>query len=122
MITHRASAGNGQAKPTVTMRPGEIQLWRLVNATVKAVTTLTGFVPVPGATPPEVWQIAQDGVQFSFDNYDRQPILKFLDTGAPRPACFAPGNRMDLLVKAPMTPGTFVFRLTDRPTRPSDER
>lgn len=99
---------NGQLHPTVTMQPGEVQLWRMINATIKHVTTVLAF-----DSGPEIRQIAQDGVQFSADNYAAQPILNFQGTGKSRPASFAPGNRMDILVKAPMSPGTFVFKLGD---------
>lgn len=104
---------NGQTAPSITMRPGEIQLWRMINATIKAVTTVVGFVSASGAKLPENRQTAQDGVQFSRDNFIAQPILNFMGTGKPRPASFAPGNRMDILVKAPPTPGVFTFQLLD---------
>jgi FtsP/CotA-like multicopper oxidase with cupredoxin domain len=91
---------NGQLKPTITMRKGEIQLWRLVNATVKAVTTLQPFDQKQGKAP-EVQQTAQDGVQFHYVNYKKQPLLGSLLSAAARPNFFAPGNRIDILVKAP---------------------
>jgi FtsP/CotA-like multicopper oxidase with cupredoxin domain len=108
---------NGQREPTITMRPGEIQFWRMVNATIKAVTTVVGFEPSGGW---EIRQIAQDGVQFSYENYVAQPIQMFSSTGRWRPYSFAPGNRMDLLVKAPSTEGTFVFKLNDTTSGPSE--
>jgi FtsP/CotA-like multicopper oxidase with cupredoxin domain len=105
---------NGQLNPTITMRPGEIQLWRMVNATIKDVMTVTGFQPpAPGAHLPEVQQTAQDGVQFKWDNFAEQPILNFLKSGKARPNSFAPGNRMDILVKAPTMPGLYPFILTE---------
>jgi FtsP/CotA-like multicopper oxidase with cupredoxin domain len=105
---------NGQLKPTITMRPGEIQLWRLVNATIKDVMTVTRFVAATAGAPlPDVRQTAQDGVQFKWDNFVEQPILNFRKSGKARPSSFAPGNRMDFLVKAPITPGVYPFILTD---------
>jgi len=85
----------------------------LVNATIKAVTTVEGFFALSGGDPIDYRQTAQDGVQFSFENFVAQPIMKFANTGKPRRASFAPGNRMDLLVKAPATPGLHQFRLND---------
>jgi FtsP/CotA-like multicopper oxidase with cupredoxin domain len=104
---------NGQLNPTITMQPGEIQLWRLVNATIKSVATMDGFSPTSSATLPEYRQTAQDGVQFSPENFVEQPILNFQGTGKARPNSFAPGNRIDFLVKAPATPGTYPFKVGD---------
>lgn len=109
---------NGQANPTITMRPGEIQLWRFVNASVRAVTTLRGFTPISapsGAAGPEIRQTAQDGVQFSRTNYVAQPRLRFdlPPTDASRANSFAAGNRVDLLVKAPSVAGTWQFSVDD---------
>jgi FtsP/CotA-like multicopper oxidase with cupredoxin domain len=102
---------NGQANPTISMKPGEVQLWRFVNATVQSVAKILGFEKTGNAVP-EFRQIAQDGVQFRWENFDKQDAL-------PRARgyrTFAPGNRMDLLVKAPNLPtGTsslsFPFRI-----------
>lgn len=79
---------NGVRQPQVTMRPGEVQLWRIVNgAGINAA-----FFQAPKGLQ---WrQIAQDGVQFANQNYlasENQAIY------------VAPGNRIDLLVKAPDT-------------------
>jgi len=104
---------NGQLKPTITMRPGEIQLWRLVNASIRAVTSVTGFVPKDGKKP-EIRQVAQDGVQFRYENYNERLLLEPSSAGAPpRANTFAPGNRMDILVKAPDEGGPYEFILTD---------
>jgi FtsP/CotA-like multicopper oxidase with cupredoxin domain len=111
---------NGQLSPTITMRPGEIQLWRLVNASVRAVTTLVGFGSDSGV--PQIRQIAQDGVQFRFENFDTQPLIGELRrTGAPPFNTFAPGNRVDILVKAPdQAPPTqskpYKFKVIDTTT------
>jgi FtsP/CotA-like multicopper oxidase with cupredoxin domain len=69
------------------MRPGEVQLWRIVNASPVDGFYLTGL--------PEgfAWQqTAQDGVQFDAYNFT---------TRARRPVYVAAGNRIDLLVSAP---------------------
>lgn len=97
---------NGKLKPTITMRPGEVQLWRLINA-----TSGNG----PGVLQPSLFQTqgfifvqtAQDGVQFSPANYAAQPFLRRL---VPNGLTLAAGNRADLLVQAPMTTGTAAFR------------
>ena len=51
---------NGRLQPAVTMRPGEVQLWRIVNTSGRAGVYFAG--------PPAGFQwrqIAQDGVQFN---------------------------------------------------------
>ncbi|MER9107502.1 multicopper oxidase domain-containing protein [Mesorhizobium sp. M0848] len=91
---------NGQATPTISMRPGEVQLWRLVNGSVDAVCKITDFRPRDETTsaPLPAWkQTAQDGVQFDPKTYATRPLQ---DTFYPL-RNFAPGNRVDLLVQAP---------------------
>ena len=79
---------NGLRQPQVTMRPGEAQLWRIVNGSGRSAI----FFQAPKGLQ---WrQIAQDGVQFANQNYiasENQSIY------------VAPGNRIDLLVKGPDT-------------------
>ncbi len=103
---------NGQQTPTIKMKPGEIQLFRIVNATVGSVGGGAG----PGTIGPDLFttktfafrQIAQDGVQFSWNNYVAQPYLSGkippLSGTAPGLRLLA-GNRADVLVKAPTTAG-----------------
>ncbi|HEV3050668.1 MAG TPA: multicopper oxidase domain-containing protein [Longimicrobium sp.] len=114
---------NGQKNPAISMQPGEVQLWRLVNASVRSVTTLLGFIPVAGApapaSNPEMRQIAQDGVQFRYENYRDQPRLPGAIRHAARANAFAAGNRIDLLVKAPAA-GSWVFRVSDINDAPRD--
>jgi FtsP/CotA-like multicopper oxidase with cupredoxin domain len=49
----------------------------------------------------QIKQIAQDGVQFRWENFDAQP---FLSNAAPGGLTIAAGNRADLLVIAPSAP------------------
>src|SRR5262245_32487629 len=93
---------NGQSTPVVQMNPGEMQLWRIINACYS--------MPVPLDKPDKLkWvQTAQDGVQFDPQNYDRDVT----DASFPVPArptapfgSLTSGNRIDLLVQAPTTPG-----------------
>lgn len=104
---------NGQASPIVTMQPGEIQRWRFVGATMQASAQLNiGFEEIDGQTSPEVRQIAMDGVQFAPENYECQTMLRGPDCVNTDPANIDdfnlnPGNRIDLLVKAPTKPGVY---------------
>jgi len=94
---------NGLATPKITMKPGEIQRWRFVGGTTQGATKLEfGF----DSRIKEVRQIAQDGVQFAWQNYCDQPLA----VRGPKNITFqlAPGNRADFLVKAPMQAGTYA--------------
>lgn len=81
---------NGQLKPVVTMQPGQVQMWRMVNTSGRAAALFNA--PAAGL---EWRQLAQDGVQFNEFNYGNHHNKTFL---------IAPGNRVDLLVKAPSCP------------------
>jgi FtsP/CotA-like multicopper oxidase with cupredoxin domain len=81
---------NGRIQPVVKMYPGEIQMWRIVNSSGRAGTFFVG----PPAGGFEWRQLAQDGVQFDDGNYtagwNKNASILLM-----------PGNRADLLVKAP---------------------
>ena len=94
---------NGQVNPTVTMRPGEIQRWRFINATLNSLSQINIQFPA-NAT---VKQIAMDGVRFAPENYLRQPLF---DPANPSQFSIAPGNRADFLVQAPAEPGEHPVR------------
>lgn len=106
---------NGQGNPIVKMRPGEVQRWRFVGATMQASAALRiGFPDSAGQAAPRVRQIAMDGVQLSPQNYGCQPFLNQPDcTPTPDTTPFdeltafnlSPGNRVDVLIQAPATPG-----------------
>ncbi len=83
---------NGQMKPVVSMQPGEVQMWRMVNTSGRA----SAFFEAPTGPRGLEWkQLAQDGVQFNSVNYGKSHNNTFL---------MSPGNRVDLLVKAPSCP------------------
>jgi FtsP/CotA-like multicopper oxidase with cupredoxin domain len=105
---------NGQANPVVVMRPGEVQRWRFVGATMQASAQLSiGFEEEANGSKvdPIVRQIAMDGVQFAPENYQCQTLLRGPDcviTGTEKLDDFTlnPGNRIDVLIKAPLEEGT----------------
>ncbi len=83
---------NGRPQPTVSMQSGEVQMWRIVDSASRSGAYFVG--------PPQgfEWkQLAQDGVQFSPENYWNNQNQPFL---------MSAGNRVDLLVKAPINTGT----------------
>jgi FtsP/CotA-like multicopper oxidase with cupredoxin domain len=95
---------NGRRQPVIEMRPGQVQLWRIVNGSGRSglyFPSQTGFQWV---------QIAQDGVQFHLANY-RPPK----DKNAGAPFMMAAGNRADLLVRIPkdLAPGDYPVQFVD---------
>lgn len=100
---------NGQVSPRITVKPGEIQRWRIVNATMSSQAMLN----IKLDPRLILKQTAMDGVTFSRTNYLCQPLANF-DPSNP-PAAFpcnfgtkisqitlAPGNRVDFLVQMPL--------------------
>ena len=101
---------NGKLTPTITMRPGEVQLWRFVNATEGNGTGVIGNANDLFKTAGFTFrQTAQDGVQFSPANYVSQPFLTGKAPDGPF-LTLAGGNRADLLVQAPTTAGVVAFK------------
>lgn len=93
---------NGQPSPVIEMYPGEIRRLRFVAATIQADGAVTIDFNGPTNHPVDVMQISMDGVQFAPENYERQPLVD-----ANKEFDLAPGNRADLLVKAPTALGTY---------------
>jgi FtsP/CotA-like multicopper oxidase with cupredoxin domain len=93
-------AVNGRISPIAHMQLGEVQLWRIVNTSARNAAY---FMAPEGFN----WlQVAQDGVQFPESRYQsvRNPANPTKRLYQNRPFYLAPGNRVDLLVQAPMTP------------------
>ncbi len=118
---------NGRRQPVISMRPGQVQLWRIVNGAPRNFLQFLNFVPQPGTTPcsdtgtPCVdWrQTAQDGVQFHPDNYDKigRKNTQFN---------MAAANRVDLLVRAPEKEGSYALNVREsviaNPTTANQDR
>lgn len=75
---------NGVLRPRMTIRPGEIQRWRILNAAAHRLLNLT-LEDTEGRRIP-LHQIAQDGINFGV-SLERETIL------------MAPGNRIEILVR-----------------------
>lgn len=76
---------NGRTDPVISMKPGEVQMWRILNSSSRAGAL---FLPPTGLN----WKVlAIDGVQLYTDNYAKSSNKQFL---------LAAGNRIDLLVQA----------------------
>lgn len=88
-------AGGGIIDPTITMRPGEVQRWRVINA--QAIGNSFAYLRT-SVTGLEIYQIAFDGLTLHRRNRvdqgnDDEPWLN--------PAALAPGNRTDFIVRVP---------------------
>jgi FtsP/CotA-like multicopper oxidase with cupredoxin domain len=95
-------AVNGQLTPTITMRPGQVQLWRMINASVAGSVTIS-FTRSTGTGDNITFrQTAQDGVQLAWANYS--------NANNGQPIKLAPANRADVLVQAPLQSGTFTIK------------
>jgi FtsP/CotA-like multicopper oxidase with cupredoxin domain/peroxiredoxin len=89
---------NGQLTPIITMRPGEIQRWRMIHAGLKSSI----YVHLE---EHQLTEIAYDGI----------PLKRM------RPTTYSelnPGYRVDVLVKASLTPGTYcIYNEVSDPAR-----
>ena len=88
--------GGGEVDPTITMRPGEVQRWRVINALGNA----TDYSMITANLPElEMFLIAYDG--FTLDS--RVPVDED-NTDAPwlNASVLASGNRADFIVRAPL--------------------
>lgn len=82
---------NGQLAPVIVMAPGEVQRWRLING-----------------THDQMLDIALDWARTVLLCRDGNPLPKAEELAAP--LRLVPGNRADLLVKAPLRPGRYPVR------------
>jgi len=99
---------NGRTNPVISMKPGEVQMWRILNASGRAGAL---FLEPPAGLN---WKIlARDGVQLYTDNYAASSNQQFL---------LASGNRIDLLVQAQCaTAGGCTYPLlVENTVNPSD--
>lgn len=79
---------NGRLQPTITMKPGEVQWWRIANSSSRS-----GLIFTPPANGLRWRQLAIDGVQFASERYAESENKQFV---------LASGGRVDLLVMAPL--------------------
>lgn len=112
---------NGQINPTIDMQYGEIQRWRFINATADQFFYLKVTGP-RGTTAdvPELYAIAVDGVPLTnseqgikvpfklgtpYFQFPMGTASTFKNAVMNEIAVLAPGQRLDLLVQMPVTPG-----------------
>jgi FtsP/CotA-like multicopper oxidase with cupredoxin domain len=96
---------NGAVRPVVTMRPGQVVLWRMLNACQQIAVEIAGIANC-------AWkQTARDGIQYHWNNFSAE--------GNRNPnVMLNPGNRADLLVQAPSTPGVYNVNVNLIPSVP----
>jgi FtsP/CotA-like multicopper oxidase with cupredoxin domain len=102
---------NGVANPTLTMQPGEVQRWRLLNASDGDNLQLA---LVPQANPSDYTHglglnvVALDGITLP-----RTYALAAAVNGLPNPLVIGPAQRADVMVKAPSAPGVYLLQALD---------
>lgn len=92
---------NGIREPTIKMRPGEVQRWRFIQAGQQD----NMFIELEGHS---FQQIARDGIPLSRVNLSPPPTSQ-QSIDKPDAMIMAPGQRIDVLVKAGK-PGTYALR------------
>jgi FtsP/CotA-like multicopper oxidase with cupredoxin domain len=98
---------NGQDYPTIYMAPGEMQRWRIVNENVTSNTKTLEFNFHDREGPePVMVEVARDGVSFD-------PANLVVDTDST--LLMAAGNRLDVIVMAPPSPGEHLLRVRHNP-------
>ena len=98
---------NGRLNPLVEMKPNQVQLWRIINGAARTFVQFDHFTSHGLGSQTIAWrQIAQDGIQFAFANYQHVGTVnnKFQ---------LAAANRADLLVKAPAKEGDYALQVVE---------
>jgi FtsP/CotA-like multicopper oxidase with cupredoxin domain len=96
---------NGQYNPTITIRPGETQVWTFASIGRNGNFNL-GITDRNGQNP---WS----ATILSYEGYGKDLFPKRITTGLPSPYTFNgptvldPGARITMAVTAPKTPGTY---------------
>jgi FtsP/CotA-like multicopper oxidase with cupredoxin domain len=96
---------NGVTNPTLHMRPGEVQRWRLLNATEGDNLLLTLASKDPAKPGLGLNVVAMDGITVENTHH--------LEPGDP--LVMGPAQRMDVMVKA-RRPGTYLLETLDPAT------
>lgn len=98
---------NGQLNPTMTMKPGETQIWT-VGATVRNGSFNLGITDIDGKNPWQSTVLSYDGNDTSTSPLKYTQVLP---TGYVKDGIMAldPGARITFAVTAPTTPGTYYL-------------
>ena len=93
---------NGIANPTLHMQPGEVQRWRLLNATTGDNLQIVLVSKEEG----------QEGLGLNVVAMDAITVPKTYHLNPGDPLVIGPGQRVDVMVKAGK-PGTYLFQTRD---------
>lgn len=124
-ITNNELSVNGQFQPSITMSINEAQLWRVINGSIGNVLPMC-LVPIgdkndkAATATPAAYVLAADGVPIRNFNAEKQDLPVLLANPVVSPTdgkgilnnellFLAAGQRLDLMVKAPSTPGTYAL-------------
>jgi FtsP/CotA-like multicopper oxidase with cupredoxin domain len=102
---------NGVANPTLRMQPGEVQRWRLLNGTDGDNFQLVLASNVTGGRGIGLNVVALDAITLPKTYHLAAP----LNSSPPvyDPLVLGPGQRADVMVKAPSRPGTYLLQTVD---------
>jgi FtsP/CotA-like multicopper oxidase with cupredoxin domain len=121
-VVNNAVSVNGQFQPSISMRTNEAQLWRVINGTIGNVVPMC-LLPINGTTAPSpaAYVLATDGVPLQNPTASANDLpVRIGNTPVINPVSgndilnnellyMAPGQRLDLMVKAPAKPGTYAL-------------
>lgn len=124
-VTNSELSVNGQFQPAITMSTNEAQLWQVINDSIGNVVPMC-LVPIGGSNDktltatPAAYVLAADGVPIQNPNAEKLDLPVLLTNPAASPTdgksllnnellFLAAGQRLDLMVKAPSTPGTYAL-------------
>jgi FtsP/CotA-like multicopper oxidase with cupredoxin domain len=82
---------NGQVTPNISMKAGEVQRWRLINATGKGKNIYKISFGGGSGQAPEIYLIAADGIFIDNATWDNESPVDSI--------YLAPGNRIDFRVR-----------------------
>jgi FtsP/CotA-like multicopper oxidase with cupredoxin domain len=96
-VVKKRTAINGRMKPLIKIRPGQTERWRWIDSGVFTDLPISiAASPTGGGAPFQMYRIAADGITLP-----KPQLTTRVEMG--------PGNRVDLLVKAPLATGTYYL-------------
>ena len=96
----------------IEMKPGERQLWRVLNA---SAITYVNLAVLFGRTPQPLGLVALDGVPLNWDGVPTDAVRWETHLGIP------PGARMEFIITAPLSGGTGLLVTRSVDTGPGGE-
>lgn len=110
---------NGQHRPVLRMRPGEVQRWRMLNGMADEYWPVS-FDPQDSTSVagPELRVIARDGLTLEYPEVPARNKgsdvggAAIHDTAYDRRLRLGPGNRIDVMVQAPSEPSVWIIQST----------